>query len=159
MRRKIGRSVANQPDDPAAAGNPSTEAPSWFAEVPGTIRVEHVGAALREYFRRYATSDSDVDSAELIVAELVANVQRHARGSASFHLDWRGRRPRLLVLDGGPGFQGPLCSTLPTDLYAESGRGLAIVRALAVETEFGNRPDGGGFASVTLPVERSLDRP
>jgi anti-sigma regulatory factor (Ser/Thr protein kinase) len=157
MRRKIGRSMANQPDDPAAAGNPSTEAPSWFAEVPGTIRVEHVSAALREYFRRYATSDSDVDSAELIVAELVANVQRHANGAASFHLDWRGRRPRLLVLDGGPGFRGPLCSMLP-DPFAESGRGLAIVRALAVETEFGNRPAGGGFASVTLPVERSLDR-
>jgi anti-sigma regulatory factor (Ser/Thr protein kinase) len=151
--------MANQPDDPAAAGNPSAEARSWFAEVPGTIRVEHVSAALREYFCRYATSDSDVDAAELIVAELVANVQRHANGSASFHVDWRGRRPRLLVLDGGPGFQGALCSTLPTDPYAESGRGLAIVRALAVETEFGNRPDGGGFASVTLPVERSLDRP
>jgi anti-sigma regulatory factor (Ser/Thr protein kinase) len=156
MRRKIGRPVANQPD-PAAAGNPSPEAPSWFAEVPGTIRAEHVGAALRECFRHYATSDSDVAAAEQIVGELVANVQRHARGSASFHLDWRDRRPRLLVLDGGPGFQGPVGAAVPADPYAETGRGLAIVRALAVETEFGNRPDGGAFASVTLPVERSLE--
>ena len=135
------------------------EALSWSANVPGTIEVEHVVAALREYFRRHATSDSDVEAAELIVAELVANVQRHARGAASFHLDWRGRRPRLLVLDSGPGFPGPLCDTFPADPYAESGRGLAIVRALAVDTEFGNRPEGGGFASVTLPLERSVARP
>lgn len=87
----------------------------------------------------------------------MANVQRHAHGSASFHLDWRGRRPRLLVLDGGPGFQRPVGSAFPAEPYAETGRGLAIVQAFAIETEFGNRPDGGGFASVTLPVERSLD--
>jgi anti-sigma regulatory factor (Ser/Thr protein kinase) len=148
--------VANRPPLPADGGG-SSDALSWSAEVPGTLRAEHVRDALREFFRAYATSDSDVAAAELIVAELVANVLRHASGAASFHVDWRGRRPRLQVLDDGPGFEGPVDSTLPADPYAEKGRGLAIVRALAIESEFGNRPHGGGFASVTLPVERPLD--
>jgi anti-sigma regulatory factor (Ser/Thr protein kinase) len=156
MRRKIGRFVANLPD-PSAAGNPSLDVPPWSAEVPGTVRAEHVRAALREYFERYATSDSDIMAAEMIVAELVANVERHARGSASFRLDWHGRRPRLLVLDGGPGFQNGVGAAFP-EPYAESGRGLAIVQALAIETEFGNQPGGGGFARVTLPLERAPDR-
>lgn len=80
MRRKIGPSVANQPDRPAAAGDPSPEAPSWCG-MSGTIRAEHEGEALREYFRRYATSDSDVAAAELIVRNWspTSNVTRAAR--------------------------------------------------------------------------------
>lgn len=93
------------------------------------FRARDVRASLREYLRRHATSDSDVFAAETIVAELVANVVRHARGSAWFYLDWGERHPTLVVLDGGPGFQGTPSTTLE-DPYAESGRGLAIVLGL-----------------------------
>ncbi len=40
------------------------------------------------------------------------------------------------------------------DPHAESGRGLAIVAALAAELTFPNRHDGGGYMCVLLPVER-----
>ncbi len=157
MRRKIGPLVANQPDRPDVAGNMLLNGRSWSAVVPQTIRAEDVRVALREYFLRYATSDCDIAPAELIVAELVANVVRHALGSASFHLDWHGRRPRLTVSDGGPGFPESHRPTMP-DPNAQSGRGLAIVQALGIEMELGNRPEGGGYVHVTLPLERQPER-
>lgn len=126
----------------------------WSADVPAAARVQGVRAACREYLMRYAAlDDMALANAELIVAELVANVERHAPGPASFHLDWNGRNPWLLILDRGPGFPSQPVMTLD-DPYAESGRGLAIVAALAVELKFGNRHDGGGYVCVLLPVER-----
>ena len=127
----------------------------WSAEVPGTVRAQGVREACREYLLRYAEPDDHaLANAELIVAELVANVERHAQGTASFHLDWNDRNPRLLVLDRGPGFSTEPKTSLD-DPYAESGRGLAIVAFLAVEHKFGNRIDGGAYVCVVLPVERA----
>jgi signal transduction histidine kinase len=46
-----------------------------------------------------------------------------------------------------------------SDLDAESGRGLALVRAFAVEMLIGNRPQHGAYVSVILPVRRAdVDR-
>ena len=137
---------------------PREAAPSswiWSAEVPGTVRAQGVREACREYLLRYAEPDDyALANAELIVAELVANVERHAPGPASFHLDWNDRNPRLLVLDRGPGFPLEVTTALP-EPFAESGRGLAIINLLAVEHKFGNRPDGGAYVCVVLPVERA----
>lgn len=93
----------------------------------------------------------------MIVAELVANVVRHGHGTASFSLDWRERHPKLMVVDGGPGFHENPRTELD-DPYAECGRGLALVRSLALSMELGNGAEGGGFVTVTLPIERSSQR-
>jgi signal transduction histidine kinase len=126
----------------------------WSVAVPGPFRAEHVRLACRQYFHLHATIDSDLWGAELIIAELVANVERHALGAGTFHLNWHEEHPTLTVLDDGPGFPEVVSGTL-NDPFAESGRGLEIVRALAFEMQFGNLPGGGAFVQVTLPLKRS----
>jgi hypothetical protein len=42
-----------------------------------------------------------------------------------------------------------------TDPAGEEGRGLALVRTFAIETVVGDRPGGGAYVSVILPVWRS----
>lgn len=107
----------------------------------------------RSHLMRYATCESDVDNAELIFGELIANVVCHAQGPVSFGLRWQGLRPTLLVVDRGEGFR-----TEPNMAFtgpdAECGRGLAIVRALGIKMYCGNRPEGGAYICVVLPVER-----
>jgi hypothetical protein len=127
---------------------------AWSIAVPGPVQLQQLREACRTYFSLHATIDSDMFGAEMIVAELVANVEQHTLGSATFSFDWNGYHPQLLVCDDGPGFDGAGPKP-PANDYAESGRGLTIVRALAIEFEFGNRPTGGAFVRVTLPLKRS----
>ena len=67
--------------------------------------------------------------------------------------------PTLLVLDEGAGFAAPPTTTLG-DLGAESGRGLALVRELGVETVLGNRPGGGPSSASSYRFdEPSIRKP
>ncbi|GAB2878532.1 ATP-binding protein [Streptomyces mayteni] len=73
------------------------------------------------------------EPAELVVSELVTNAVQHGRGPLAFRVAWfavRGRL-RLTVWDDGPGW-APLRPARPAD-DVESGRGLLIVAALAVD--------------------------
>jgi signal transduction histidine kinase len=126
---------------------------AWSGEVHDARHGARVRRLFRNYLLRYATADSEVATAELIFGELLANVIRYGCGVGSFHVDWRNAHPTLLVEDRGAGFQEPPQSTL-ADPIAETGRGLALVRALAVEMLIGNRPGGGAYVSVVLPIRR-----
>jgi anti-sigma regulatory factor (Ser/Thr protein kinase) len=142
--------------------HPKSSSPlEWLVAVPGPFRIEHVRLAFRQYFLLHATIDSDVWGAELIIAELSANLERHALGSGAFHLKWRDHNPTVTVVDDGPGFPESVRNPSSTvlDAYAEFGRGLQIVRALAIALDFGNLPGGGAFVRVTLPLERSRFSP
>jgi hypothetical protein len=77
-----------------------------------------------------ATIDSDFFAAELIYGELVGNVRQHAPGRALVALSWNGINPTLTVHDEEKMFTHP-CD-LPADLMHENGRGLFIVKSLAV---------------------------
>ena len=129
----------------------------WSGVMPGALRSDHLRQNCMTYLKSHTVGDSDIDGAEMIVAELIGNVVRHALGSALFHIDWHAMRPVLLVLDAGPGFTKPPVTTLD-DPYAESGRGLALVSALGTCVEWGNRTGGGGFVRATLPLRRSPER-
>lgn len=73
---------------------------------------------------------SDLDAAQLIFGELVANVVRHAPGPIRIEVEWTAdRRARLMVRDSGPGFEARFSG--PEHPLDESGRGLFIVAALA----------------------------
>ncbi len=96
--------------------------------------------------------DSDFGSAELIYGELISNVIRHARGKVSVRLDWNDDFPRLCVCDEQH-FVAPTVR-LPADPFAESGRGLFIVKALAREFTLGDAATAGSEACAILPVKR-----
>ena len=86
--------------------------------------------------------------AELILAELVGNLKRYAPGTAEIVLEWSGRRPVLHVRDCGPGFE--FAANLPPDLYSESGRGLFLISAFALDFQVTRRAEGGSHARIVL---------
>ncbi len=94
----------------------------------------------------------DLAAAELIFGELLGNVVRHAPGPVEIRLDWTGTLPVLHVLDSGPGFESRRKrERLPADDWSESGRGLFIVNACALDFSLRNREGCGTHASATLP--------
>lgn len=92
----------------------------------------------------------DIDAAELIYGELVANTIRYANGAVEARLELGPRGRVLVVRDYGPGLHvAPW--TPRRDLYAESGRGLAIVEMLASDVNVEPAEGGGTEVSAVLP--------
>ncbi len=78
------------------------------------------------------------DAASLVITELVSNVVRHAGTEMEISLTASPGALRLAVRDGSPLLPSPPVGSP----LAESGRGLAVIRALAVA--WGATPSGDG---------------
>ena len=102
-------------------------------------------------------NDEQVRDAEVVFSELLGNVVRHARGPCDVVLDASGILPVLSMLDRGRGFTR--AAHLPADTFAESGRGLFIVRQLTAEFNASRRPGGGTHARAVLYVDRLASVP
>ncbi len=128
----------------------------WSAAMPEAVSACEVRSACRAFLEPHTADPTVLADVQVIAAELVANVVRHADGRAVFHLGWQQECAILLVLDGGPGFQNTPSSTLGNPL-AETGRGLALVQALSLGVVLGNRAQGGAYVCVTLPARRTYE--
>ena len=115
-------------------------------------RVLRQRSAFRECLTSIAEPASDVDGAELIYGELVANTVRYANGSVEVRLELVDSKPPVLVVrDHGPGLlRYP--RTPRRDPYAESGRGLGIVALLARHVAVEHAAGGGTEVRAVLPV-------
>jgi anti-sigma regulatory factor (Ser/Thr protein kinase) len=115
-------------------------------------RVLRQRRAFRNSLASLAKPDSDIDAAELIYGELVANTVRYARGAVEARLEVSdGDPPVLVVRDHGPGLR--VHPWAPhRDPYAESGRGLGLVELLAREIAVDDADGGGTVVRATLPV-------
>jgi anti-sigma regulatory factor (Ser/Thr protein kinase) len=116
-----------------------------------------VRLAVRRFLEASADpARSDLDAAELIVGELIANVVRHGGPPFGVCVDWNDDVPMLYVSDRGRAHK-PLIYPAP-DQHAERGRGLLLVRALApgevVVTAPPNDARTGTRVAVALPVHR-----
>jgi anti-sigma regulatory factor (Ser/Thr protein kinase) len=69
--------------------------------------------------------------AEIVFSELVSNVVKHAPGPIDVEFEVLDGRALLHVRDEGPGFLPH--PSVPTDLFAESGRGLVLVQEFCTE--------------------------
>ena len=79
-----------------------------------------------------AVADFSVEEEQnlhVIFSELVGNAVRHAPGALSISISTSGGKPYLHMIDDGPGFDQ--LPALPSDVWAESGRGLFLISALA----------------------------
>jgi anti-sigma regulatory factor (Ser/Thr protein kinase) len=115
-------------------------------------RVLRQRRSFRECLTALSEPPSDVDAAELIYGELVANTVRHARGDVEARLEMHdGDAPVLVVRDHGPGLHVHPWSP-HRDPYAESGRGLGLVELLARDVEVDSTRGGGTVIRATLPV-------
>jgi anti-sigma regulatory factor (Ser/Thr protein kinase) len=95
--------------------------------------------------------DAEIRDAELVYAELIGNVVRHAPGPVDVALDTSGALPVLSVLDRGNGFAFAPHSV--PDSLAESGRGLFIIRSLTVDLNATHRPGGGCHVRAVLELD------
>jgi len=102
------------------------------------------------------------DTAQLLVSELVTNGLMHAR--TELHLGISGDTQTLLftVADGHPDAPD-LSPGVPADFdYEESGRGMAIVVALASDFGWRRREDGAGkvmWFTLSLPTNENASAP
>lgn len=97
----------------------------------------------------HATAE-EVNACEMILSELIGNAVRHAPGPLSISLSNDDDGMWLHVIDEGPGFH--FRSALPEDLWAESGRGLFLIAALARSVEAEPLLGSGSYIRVGLPL-------
>ncbi len=94
--------------------------------------------------------EDDYDACEIIYAELIGNVVRHAPGPVQIMLDWNGDDPVLSVVDHGPAFS--FNANPPANPLAETGRGLYLVAQLANRINVQPIAKNGKAVRVVLPV-------
>ncbi|MEA2663355.1 MAG: hypothetical protein QOI11_299 [Candidatus Eremiobacteraeota bacterium] len=104
----------------------------------------------RDRLQKLPAPPCDVDAAELIYGELVANTIRYANGAVEARLELGPRGRVLVVRDHGPGLR-VVPWTPRRDPYAESGRGLAIVEMLARDVDVEPAEGGGTVVRAVLP--------
>jgi PAS domain S-box-containing protein len=120
----------------------------WTFDVAQPQDASVARRALAQELRGLALHEEHVTTAELIVAELLGNVVRYARGRVDVVLDASASVPVLHIIDAGQGFE--YNPRLPADAYAENGRGLFIVAELARDFTITRAPGGGSHARVVL---------
>lgn len=84
-------------------------------------------------------SDDDIGDVELILTEACANVVRHAAGTSVYRVDVAVGRDscEIVVTDDGPGFA--MEEVERSRSWAEHGRGLTLMGALADTVTFSER--------------------
>jgi PAS domain S-box-containing protein len=120
----------------------------WTIDPRDPVATNAVRGELVAALRADCHDESELPFAELILAELVANLTRYAPGNADLVLECVGSRSVLHVLDAGPGFT--FVAKLPNDVFAESGRGLFLVASLARDFSVSRRHGGGSHARVVF---------
>lgn len=126
----------------------------WSLICDDVASARGVRADARRYLARHADPAlSDLNDAEQIVGELVANAVRHGASPFGLRIDWREDRPMLSVRDSG--LRTRLLYAVP-DRDAETGRGLLMVRALGgvFVLDGPNDEHAGMRVDVELPVCR-----
>jgi serine/threonine-protein kinase RsbW len=105
--------------------------------------------ALTGLARLRPLSDEVLADLKLAITEACSNSVRHAYGDGAgggtvdVSYELHGDRLAVEVADNGVGFD--LEGHEPADdALSEGGLGIAIIRAVADEFEFGSRPDGSG---------------
>jgi signal transduction histidine kinase/DNA-binding response OmpR family regulator len=136
--------------DASVTASPKGFVRSWSFDACDASAAQDARHAFAAEIVARGGSDGDALTAELVFGELVGNVVRHADGTVKVILDWTASAPVLHVIDDGPGFQHN--PKLPTDLLAESGRGLFLVSALTFDFQVTKRVGRGSHARTVLAV-------
>ncbi|MET9256285.1 SpoIIE family protein phosphatase [Streptomyces sp. NPDC003717] len=105
--------------------------------VPEAVR--HARRFTRRTLRTWGVGDDGVDSALLVVSELVTNALVHTDGKVRLDLTLAGGRLRLAVADASP--RTPV---KPTSIGWEATGGRGILLVEAVSTAWGTLPVSGG---------------
>lgn len=100
-------------------------------------------AAFADFLRLAGANDDDIFASKLISCELITNVIRHGGDEAEFTGEMCA--DRITVTVTAESLKGvDLCRPVP-DVFAESGRGLYIIRCFSTDIECS---DKGGIKVV-----------
>jgi serine phosphatase RsbU (regulator of sigma subunit)/anti-sigma regulatory factor (Ser/Thr protein kinase) len=100
-------------------------------------------------------TDEEMQACEVIFSELIGNAVRHAPGPLSISAAVEAGEVVLHMIDEGPGFDR--VPSLPSDLWAESGRGLFLISELSNGVTVSRLPGYGSYVRVRLPLSVRLD--
>lgn len=122
----------------------------WTIDARIEESARRVKRAILWHLGEIAQPGCDLSLSEMILAEMIGNVARHTPGPADVTLEWKGSVARVSVFDKGRQFDPPVQAEA-ADPFAESGRGIFLIRALS--PEFSVRWTGeGNCVSAVLPV-------
>lgn len=95
--------------------------------------------------RSLGVVDDDVSAVELALTEATANVVEHAGAEEVYDVLVRLVDGNCVidVIDRGAGFDGDAASPVDATEVRESGRGVALMRALVDRLQFQNEPSDG----------------
>jgi anti-sigma regulatory factor (Ser/Thr protein kinase) len=100
----------------------------WTAKSLEGSEATSIRRSIARYLAKRVRERNAVLEAEIVIGELLGNAARHAPGPICADVEWREDQcPVLLMHDAGAGFDEP---PAPADRFAESGRGMHIVRSL-----------------------------
>ncbi|HTX03045.1 MAG TPA: SpoIIE family protein phosphatase [Candidatus Acidoferrales bacterium] len=130
-----------------------------FPQTTWRFHAEHARAAndarrtFVDHLRSEAAESSEIDAAEVIFGELVANVVRHAPGAIDVALEWIDGLAVLHVTDRGNGFEYE--PRRRANIYMEAGRGLWLIEQFGGTVDVERIAGYGTHVRVVLPVERA----
>ncbi len=127
----------------------------WLLRPSDTAAVPAVRHGIMDLLRQQAASESDLWSAEIIVAEVLSNAVTHTSGPAFVSLRWEGDHPVLSVWGDGPGPALVPAPSEPPDVLADGGRGLYLVASLALDVSVARR-SGRSQVNVKLDIARTV---
>jgi anti-sigma regulatory factor (Ser/Thr protein kinase) len=148
----------------------------WYLAADDRAASTALRHQIRGYLSRHCVEGSDLNAAELVAQELVANAVEHAAGPTWVRLSWLAAQPEIDVWDLGTGFALPSGSgraAVPVEALDNSwtaaapypvlpeptsprGRGLFLVSHLATDFEVAARRGGGTHVAARLPVHRAV---
>jgi serine phosphatase RsbU (regulator of sigma subunit)/anti-sigma regulatory factor (Ser/Thr protein kinase)/CHASE3 domain sensor protein len=122
----------------------------WNVDAREEKSARRVKRALLWHLGEISVGTNDLAASEVVVSELLGNVARHTPGPAQVRLEWRDGTATVSVFDRGLPFALP-AEDAAVEVFAESGRGLILLRALARRISIA-RTDEGNRVDAVLPV-------
>jgi len=118
----------------------------WRFDARDERSSRRIKRALLWHLRSDRRDPEKISAAEVVAGELISNVARHTPGQIELTLEMQNGTATLQVYDHGAPFE---LTEKPPDLFADSGRGLIIVRALARNVTV-QRSNGGNCVRAVL---------
>ena len=133
--------------------------PREASSIPVTRRI--VGCVLAEL----GVDDDCISDVEVAVTEACTNVLKHADGATSEYeveVTITHAQIGVRIKDGGRGFDNSALKAghsreVDLDIAQESGRGIALMRALVDNVQFLSRPEAGTIVHLTKRRDSTAD--
>jgi serine/threonine-protein kinase RsbW len=111
--------------------------------------------------REVGVREECVGDVEVALTEACTNVVDHAGPGSAYRVQFSidGHDCSIRIIDVGPGFDSVDAGTVPAGPDAESGRGIALMRALMDRVQFESGREAGTLVHLQKDVVYSEDAP